>query len=161
MKYFYFLFFALFSSATFADECTRTVKPDGQMEFFCWEPDLMPHTETYGDEIKMGFKDKKGNLVIPAEWDFVGMFTDDLASVQRDGKWDYINKSGQVVIALEYDHAEDFWKGKAKVEKNCQSFHIDKQGRQIDEPKEISGCIPENVMHNPENLKKWLEKQSL
>ena len=141
MKYLAFLFFALFSCATFAEECTRTVKPDGQAEFFCWKPDLMPHTETYGNEIKMGFKDKKGNLVIPTEWDFVGMFTDDLASVQRDGKWGYINKSGQVVIALEYEQAENFWQGKALVTKDCQSFHIDKQGRQIDSPQKSSVCL--------------------
>lgn len=161
MKYLSFLFFALLSSAAFAEECTRTVKPDGQMEIFCWKPDLMPHSEVYGDEIKMGFKDKKGNLVIPAEWDFVGMFADEFASVKKGDKWGYINKSGQVVIPLEYDNAQDFWQGKAKVEKDCQSFHINKQNAMIDEPQEISGCIPNEVMNNPEQLKKWLEKQSL
>ena len=163
MKYLYALFLLCVSSALFAEECTRTVKPDGQAEIFCMKPDLMPHTETYGNEIKMGFKDQKGNLVIPVEWDFALLFTEDLAPVQRDGKWGYINKSGQVVIALEYDNAQNFWQGKAQVEKDCQSFHIDKQGRQIDSPKKSSICLNPEISaremsaclatKNPANIK--------
>lgn len=162
MKYLSFLFFVLFSSAAFA-ECTRTEYPDGE-RVSCWNEDLMiyiKHTDNENMPVQMGFENKKGEIVIPAIWDSVSSFTDDLAAVSKDFKWGYINKQGQVIIPVEYDNAQVFWQGKAKVEKNCQSFHIDKQGRQIDEPKEISGCIPENVMHNPENLKKWLEKQSL
>lgn len=161
MKYIYFLFFTLLSSLTFAEECTHTVKPNGQTEIFCANPDLMPHTESFSGSLKTGFKDKKGNLVIPAEWDFAGLFTEGFAPVNRNGKWGYINTQGQLIIPLTYDNADNFWQGVAKVEKNCQSFHIDKQGYPTDNPKEISGCIPDGVMKNPEQLKKWLEKQSL
>lgn len=162
MKYIYALFLLCVSSALFA-ECTRTEYPDGE-RVSCWNEDLMvyiEHTDNENMPTQMGFKNRKGEIVIPAIWDSASSFTDDLATVSKDFKWGYINKQGQVVIPVEYDNAQVFWNGKAKVEKDCQSFHIDKQGRRIDELKEISGCIPDSVINDPEKLKKWLKKQSL
>lgn len=52
---------------------------------------------------KYGFIDKKGNEVIPCEYDEVDYFHDGLAYVAKGNKWGYIDKSGREVTPFIYD----------------------------------------------------------
>ena len=66
-------------------------------------------------ENKWGFIDKAGKLVIAAEFDDVGPFSEGLAAVNQNGKWGYIDRTGQVVIPINYKSAWAFHEGFARV----------------------------------------------
>jgi hypothetical protein len=53
-------------------------------------------------------------------------FSEELASVEQNNKWGFVNKSGQEVIPPQYDEASYFDKGKAKVKLNGKEFEINK-----------------------------------
>ncbi|MHB1002010.1 MAG: WG repeat-containing protein [Armatimonadota bacterium] len=42
-------------------------------------------------------------MIVPCIYENVYDFNDDMALVERDGKWGYIDKSGREVIPCEYD----------------------------------------------------------
>lgn len=63
-----------------------------------------------------GFIDPKGTLVINTEdADYVGAFSEGLASLQIHGKFGYINRAGTTAIPNQFDVASDFTGGLAKV----------------------------------------------
>lgn len=63
-----------------------------------------------------GFIDPSGNLVINKEdADFVGAFSEGLASLQIHGKFGFIDRAGKTVIPNQFDVAADFAGGMAKV----------------------------------------------
>ena len=64
---------------------------------------------------KWGFIDKTGKLVISAQFDDVGPFSEGLAAVNQNGKWGYIDRSGEVVIHITYKSAWAFHEGFARV----------------------------------------------
>ena len=47
-----------------------------------------------------GYIDKKGNFIIPPNFDHASSFSEGLASVQINEKWGYVNKKGAFVIHL-------------------------------------------------------------
>ncbi len=51
-----------------------------------------------------GFIDKKGEIVIPCEYEDAGSFRFGVAKACKDGKYGYINKKGETVIPFEYDN---------------------------------------------------------
>lgn len=51
---------------------------------------------------KWGFIDHAGKLIIPCQWDGVGMVLDGRASVQKDGKWGAINREGSLIVPCEW-----------------------------------------------------------
>ncbi len=65
---------------------------------------------------KYGFQDKKGNIVIPCQWEMVSLFHEGLALV-RDNKhrYGYIDKSGEIIIPCIFIDACDFQNGTATV----------------------------------------------
>ena len=74
-----------------------------------------------------GFIDKKGNLVIQPQFDYVEDFSNGLAAVKGgiNGKWGYIDKIGNFVIQPQYSNANSFSEGMAVVDNDrC----IDKNG---------------------------------
>lgn len=98
---------------------------------------------------KMGFADLKGNIVIPAEYDFVSPFNDGLAAFNtggktvnidgehdalQDGLWGYIDKSGAIVIEAQYSWAGDFLDQNAEVwTTDGKHLLIDKTGKILEE----------------------------
>jgi hypothetical protein len=50
-----------------------------------------------------GFIDKNGTMVVPAQWERTGDFSEGLAAVKQTEKWGYIDKSGKMVIAPQFD----------------------------------------------------------
>ncbi|HHX49705.1 MAG TPA: WG repeat-containing protein [Clostridiales bacterium] len=75
---------------------------------------------------KWGFKDKKGNVVIPAQFDNVYRFKEDLCCVEIDKKFGYIDRQGNLVIEAIYDCAMSFSEGYACVFRGEKCGYIDK-----------------------------------
>lgn len=78
---------------------------------------------------KSALFDKKGNNVIPPQYDLIGIFKEGLSAVNLDNKYGYIDINNNVILPFIYDHATMFIDGKAKVEINNQKFIIDKTGK--------------------------------
>ncbi len=80
---------------------------------------------------KFGFIDKKGNEVIPTQYDLVGDFSEGLSKVMNDNKYGYINPEGIEVIPLIFDDAWEFSEGLAGVSVNNKYGFINKKGDYI------------------------------
>lgn len=61
----------------------------------------------------------------------VNCSSENLASVQKNGKWGFIDNSGKVVIDVQYDEVKDFHEGFAGVKKDGKWGFIDKTGQVI------------------------------
>jgi hypothetical protein len=91
----------------------------------------------YG-ELRWGYIDKTGTLVIPAQFRYAAPFSDGLALVQRPGEqtWSYIDKTGKVVLTVSYRYAHDFSEGLAAVVgERMRNGYIDKAGKMVIEPR--------------------------
>jgi len=90
------------------------------------EQDLIP----YIDDDKMGFKNRNGQIIIPAQWNMVYDFHEGLAMVQN---WEcgFINEKGEVVVPLEWDDCEYFSEGLAMVKKDDKCGFINKAGELV------------------------------
>lgn len=80
---------------------------------------------------KSGFINTKGEIIIPAEYDFATYFSEGLSVVRKNGKYGYINKNGELVIPFRYDYARPFRHGYAKVQIGQKFYIIDKQGKRV------------------------------
>lgn len=92
---------------------------------------------------KIGFFDRRGTAVIPAQFAFALPFSEGRAAVcagcklKRDGehftpkggKWGYIDPTGAVIIAIQFEQAESFRNGRARVKSRRSWSVIDVQGR--------------------------------
>jgi predicted RNA-binding protein with RPS1 domain len=84
---------------------------------------------------KWGIQDICGNIIIPFEYDDIGLFVDGKAKVKKDGKYGYIDKQGKIIIPFEYNEIFDFIDGKAKAKKDGKYGYIDEQGNEQIEDK--------------------------
>ena len=57
---------------------------------------------------KYGYKDINGAVVIPAVYDMIMPFNEDIARANLDGKYGFLDKSGNSVIPFVYDFIWDF-----------------------------------------------------
>ncbi len=81
---------------------------------------------------KWGYKNSNGEIVIDAIYNVACTFSDDLALVERDGHWFYIQKDGsQSTPFLTYDHTENFANGYARVRSGNKWGYIDKTGKEV------------------------------
>ena len=62
-----------------------------------------------------GFFNRKGEIVLPAEYESLGSFSQGLTPVSKNGLYGYINTKGETVIDFQYTAAEPFRYGYAKV----------------------------------------------
>ncbi len=99
----------------------------------------------FREKDKVGFFDKRGKIVIGAQFDFAAPFHEGLAAICSGcrrktegehetfagGKWGYINKKGTVAIPLRFDSAESFENGRAKVTLKGVTQSIDKNGTAV------------------------------
>ncbi len=58
-------------------------------------------------------------------------FSEGLAAVKIDGKWQFIDKKGKLAIKEKFDDVMSFRGSVAKVEKNGESFFINKKGERV------------------------------
>lgn len=85
-----------------------------------------------GDNGKCGFKDKNGNIVIPAKYDdLIYGFSEGLAPAAINGKWGFIDINGNFVIAPQYENFHLFHFGQNEVKKNDKWGKIDRRGNVI------------------------------
>lgn len=87
--------------------------------------DLFP----FRDGDLWGFKNGAGQVVIPAQYEEAGSFSEGLARVQVQGKWGFVNVSGEMVIAPRFDQARFFQNGQAKVQEGAKWGYVDVTGR--------------------------------
>lgn len=111
---------------------------------FSWEYDEVRRIHEgfarFKKDGKLGFLNSKGDIAIPAIYDFASFFVDGIACVSIDdkyGKYKYggINTDGILVIPCIYDNIFYFENGIALVEKDDQVGLIDKYGNSTFLPK--------------------------
>jgi hypothetical protein len=93
-----------------------------------------------------GYINKLGNFVIPAQFDGIGMFSENLAAVRRFGqRWSYIDPDGKTVLPAKYENAGRFVSGLAAVEvSTAQGYRwgfIDKTGKMAIQPKYVKARV--------------------
>ncbi|HEY6162192.1 MAG TPA: WG repeat-containing protein [Bacteroidia bacterium] len=98
----------------------------------------------YTENNKMGFANLD-SIVLPAKYDFVTPFHEDLAcfgsgfkmsrgeegTSLSGGKWGFINMKGDTVIAPRFDEPAEFKNGKADVKEKGKEKTISKDGKEI------------------------------
>ena len=77
------------------------------------------------------FTDNKGTFLFNKQFEEVRKFSEDLARVEQNGKYGFINTQGEVVIPCIYDDAGEFSEGLAKVEQNWKCSIINTEGKVI------------------------------
>jgi hypothetical protein len=81
---------------------------------------------------KYGYIDINENIIVPFEYDDIGLFNNDLAYVKKNHKFGFINRKGTIVIPIEFDSESNFNNlGLALVEKNHKFGFIDKLGKEV------------------------------
>lgn len=85
-----------------------------------------------------GFIDAKGQMVIPPVFESQSgypKFSEGLARVKRDGRWEFIDRAGVTVISVQYLSADDFQGGFAVVAREFKGGlrvgYIDKAGKML------------------------------
>ena len=103
---------------------------------------------------KYGFIDKKGRIIIQANYFIVHHFSEGLAGFtfgteDLEDKWGYINQQGKTVIYPQFEQVGDFRNGLSRVailggygdgsQSHFVYIYIDKTGQQVDlDPEELS-----------------------
>ena len=80
---------------------------------------------------KWGYKDWKGNVVVPPQYDEAFGFHEERGCVEMDGKLGYIDRKNNLIIDFKYDCANSFSEGLASVTIGEKSGYIDAQGNQV------------------------------
>lgn len=84
---------------------------------------------------RFGYLNRKGEVVIPAQFFEASFFCNGLAAVvNKDGKYGYINKKGELVIAYQFDKAAPFINKCAVVAIDKHYGVIDRKGNFIIAP---------------------------
>lgn len=81
---------------------------------------------------KHGYIDIHENIIIPFEYDDIGLFSQELALVEKNKKFGYVNRRGKIIIPIQFDNESHFQKtGLALVKKNNLYGFINKKGKEI------------------------------
>lgn len=80
---------------------------------------------------KCGYINKKGEMVIPQEYNSASDFSEGLAAVSKYGKYGYINTKNKIIISEQFDDAKKFSEGLAAVGKGDLYGYINKRGKLI------------------------------
>ena len=81
----------------------------------------------YFKDGKWGYSNKKGEVVIPCQYESCGFFSDGMAWVGKDMKFGYIDTTGVLIIMPEYDGVQNFFNGLAITQKLKYKGIIDKK----------------------------------
>ena len=80
---------------------------------------------------KWGYKDWKGNVIVPPSYEEAFGFYEERACVEMEGKLGYIDRENNLVIDFKYDCATSFSEGLASVTVGDKSGYIDIEGNQV------------------------------
>lgn len=84
---------------------------------------------------KIGYIDQTGKIIVRAQFEYTGPFSEGLAVVRMGGKFGYIDETGALVIKPQFDAAYQFSEGLALIEINGRNGYIDKGGTVVIEPR--------------------------
>jgi hypothetical protein len=89
---------------------------------------------------KYGYMDKEHRItIIKPYFDYIGSFNDNVAKININDKWGYINEEGAIIISPAYEFARDFHDGFAAVKVKAligsKWGYINKQGEMVIKPK--------------------------
>lgn len=88
---------------------------------------------------KYGYVDAEGNVIIEAQFDWAGRFSEGLAAVVKDNLLGFINKEGKLVIDYQFDdnlgEPVVFSEGLVAVKKDGKYGYINKKGKFVIENK--------------------------
>jgi serine/threonine protein kinase len=87
--------------------------------------------QSFEDNKKYGYKNTKGEIVIPAKYDMTGGFSNGLAAVQMGDKWGFIDEDDNVVIPIKFEAAGSFAENLAAVKLNGKWGFLDNTGDEI------------------------------
>lgn len=74
----------------------------------------------------------KSNQMLEGDFEAVGIFSEGLAPVKKNGKWGFINENGVIVISPQFNKVDCFRaNGLCAVTQNGKSGFIDKSGKEI------------------------------
>ena len=80
---------------------------------------------------KLGYIDKKGDVVIDFKFDSATSFSDGLASVTVGEKSGYIDKQGEEAVSLRFDVATPFEDGRAIVREDGRWGVLDRKTLEV------------------------------
>ena len=83
---------------------------------------------------RYGYINKKGEVVIPARFNYTDHFSEGLAWSEINNKVGFIDKNGKIVIKPLFSHADNFKNGLARVIIENKVGYIDKTGKYIWKP---------------------------
>lgn len=105
-----------------------------------------------------GFRDRNSkDMAVPAVYDEVFSFKEDLCCVQKNEKFGFINRQGEEVIPLIYDCATSFSEGVACVFKGDSCGYIDINGETVVDFKYDAGTPVSNGECRVKKNGKWGE----
>ncbi len=84
--------------------------------------------------LKWGYVDKQGKLVIAVQFADAGPFSEGLAPVKVGSKWGYVGKGGEMVVEPKYDYAWRFSEGFGRVLVGEKHGYVDRTGKVVIEP---------------------------
>src|SRR4029078_13725135 len=97
--------------------------------------DILRKFETNG---KYGFKNKSGEIIIPAKYQDAGYFKDGLAAIKQNNKWGFVDDQGREILPPKYDDigydnktGRNFSGGLIPVAVNGKWGYADKNGKTI------------------------------
>jgi hypothetical protein len=76
-----------------------------------------------------GAMDYDGNVVLPANYDYLSFFKEGLALAVRNGRVGFIDKGNNIIIDFKYDEATEFEDGRSIVMLNDKYGVIDRSGK--------------------------------
>lgn len=83
------------------------------------------------DKGKEFYINKEGKVIIPPDYDELGLFSEGMLSAKRKGKYGFLNIKGDLIIPMIYDGTGFFSQGLCIVSKNKKYGFIDKKGKVI------------------------------
>lgn len=81
-------------------------------------------------QVKGGFIDRSGKIIVPIEFDGHTQFHNGLANIESGGKWGTVDNHGNIIIQPKWDKLEEFQDGYALAEDANGIYVIDLNGNQ-------------------------------
>ena len=88
----------------------------------------------YSSDEKYGYVNTKGDIVIRAQFEECGPFSEGLAWVKSNDKYGYIDTKGNIIINYQFVDAEDFHEGLAAVSNGKMWGFVNKKGEYVINP---------------------------
>lgn len=114
----------------------------------CWVTSpIVEGVVQFEKDNKYGFMDTMGNVIIPAEFEITGWWSEGRGGLKKDGKWGFCDRNGSIVIDYKYEWAGEFYHGLAPVENDSFMFgYINTEGEVVIPFKyDRAGCFYEGL----------------